>query len=108
MVLIIVVSIYTIFTQHSLKKLITQLESFYSDVIEPQLSLHETEYIKREKVFDERIKQLRREIYPTFDDLKGKTYPSENTAEILHPDVYNLPHNIIHDEYSIIGEEVAD
>lgn len=97
LVLIIIVSAYTLFTQRSLKKLITQLESFYSDVIEPHLSVYETEYIKKEKAFDERINQLRSEIYP-----------SENTAEILHPGIYNLPHNIIHDEYTIIGEEVAE
>lgn len=77
--------------------LIIELESFHSDVIAPQLSVYETEYIKKEKAFDERISQLRREVYP-----------SENTAEILHPDIYNLPHNIIHDDYTIIGEEVAD
>lgn len=97
LVLIIVVSVYTLLTQQRLKKFIIQLESFYSDVIEPQLSVYETEYIKKEKAFDERINQLRSEIYPT-----------ENTAEILHPGIYNLPHNIIHDEYTIIGEEVAE
>ena len=112
LVLISVVSVYTLLTQQRLKKLIIQLESFYSDVIVPQLSVYETEYIKKEKAFDERINQLRSEIYPTFDEsidqLGNEIHPTENTAEILHPGIYNLPHNIIHDEYTIIGEEVAE
>lgn len=81
------------------KRLITQLEAFFNDVVTPQLSLYETEYTEKEKIFDKRIDLLRQEL---------ASHPHSTPAEILHPSIYNI--NEEYDKYATIidKEEVAE
>ena len=63
-----------------------------------EFSIDELNYLIREKEYDERISRMRKELLNR----------QSTVAEELHPNVHNLPHNIIPDTY-IVGdkEEVA-
>ena len=80
-----------------IKELVAHLEEFCNNVVMPQLSIYETEYTKKEEIFDKRINMLKDEL---------SNLPSTNPAEILDPAIYNIED----DDYMTIieGEEVAD
>ena len=64
-----------------IRGLVCHLETFYNDVVMPQLSVYETEYTKKEKNFDKRIDLLKQQL---------STYPLTHPAEILDPAIYNI------------------
>jgi seryl-tRNA synthetase len=59
--------------------------------ITPQLTSYEKMRLQREEAFDERIARLKDEIAAKRPAVPYASMP----AEELHPDVHNLPHDII-------------
>lgn len=78
-----------------IRELVCHLETFYNDVVMPQLSVCETEYTKKEKTFDKRIDLLKQQL---------NTYPFTHPAEILDPAIYNI--NDENDDYITIIDDV--
>ena len=74
-----------------------QAENFVD--VQDHLSTYELERLNREKNFDDRINRLK-------DELDGKQ--SFSTAEILHPDIQNLPHDAINTEQHTYPREYAE
>lgn len=70
------------------------------------LTKEEMERFSREESFDERIRKMKDELaHNTADKLPTH---STSVAEELHPDVHNLPHNIINDTYVLPDVEITD
>lgn len=67
------------------------------------LTEHEKEMLHRQNEFDARIARIKEEV--SLRNAKTHT-PAE--AEELHPDVKNLPHNIIHETAYQDKEEFAE
>lgn len=66
------------------------VEHVRDDYDEDFFSIDERERIKREREFDDRINRMKDELAD-----KHVVQRKGTTAETLHPDVRNLPHNII-------------
>lgn len=76
---------------------------------EPELSIYELERLQREKNFDQRIAQMKEELANSTADKHADKRTSGTTAEVLHPDVHNLPHNSINPYQSLIPDvEVSE
>lgn len=73
------------------------------DIVENEeelISSYEMERIAREREMDKRIEMLKRELEYA-NPSKG------HTAEELDPNVYNLPHDVITQQYDYEVDEVA-
>jgi len=62
------------------------------------------ELLERERKFDDRISRLKEELAMQ-QDVKEK---KGTEAEILHPDIQNIPHDDVKTKYDLYPIEVAD
>lgn len=72
-------------------------------VDERELSIYEKQRLQRDLEFDERINKLKDELARRTTRIHQGTI-----AEELHPNVHNLPHNIIPNYESLPDVEVAE